>query len=165
MENTNTLVITRIFDAPVEMVWKMWTDPEMYKKWWGPRDFTAPRITIDFREGGKIVGCMRGANAPGAPVQDFWTTGTYKEIIPMKKIVVTDSFADEHGNVVNASHYGMSGDFPMELLVTVTFEEVEDGKTKMTLEHKGMPPGEMADGAKVGWNQSFDKMEAALKQV
>jgi uncharacterized protein YndB with AHSA1/START domain len=58
---------------------------------------------------------------------------------------------------------GMSGDFPLELLITLTFEEVDGGKTKMILKHEGMPAGEMGEGAKVGWNQSFDKMEAALK--
>jgi uncharacterized protein YndB with AHSA1/START domain len=163
MSDTNTLVITRIFDAPRELVWKMWTEPEMMKKWWGPKDFTAPSINIDFNVSGKILACMRGANAPGAPIRDFWSTGTYKEIIPMEKIVVTDSFADEQGNIVNASYYGMSGDFPMELLITLTFEEVDGGKTRMTLKHEGMPTGEMGDGAKVGWNQSFDKLEAALK--
>lgn len=165
MENQNTLVITRTFDAPRELVWKMWTEPEMMKKWWGPKDFTAPSIQIDFQVGGKILACMRGSNAPGAPVKDFWSTGTYKEIVPMEKIVVTDSFADEQGNIVNASYYGMPGDFPMELLVTITLEDTEDGKTKMTLVHEGMPAGEMHDGANVGWNQSFDKIEAALKQI
>jgi uncharacterized protein YndB with AHSA1/START domain len=75
--------------------------------------------------------------------------------------VVTDSFADEKGNVVPASEYGMPGDFPEEMLITVEFTEV-DGKTKMTLRHEGLPAGEIQDGANQGWNESFDKMAETL---
>lgn len=157
-ENTmeRALVITRIFDAPCEKVWKAWTEPERVKRWWGPKGFTAPIIKIDFRVGGKYLYCMRGAGPDGV-VRDFWSTGVYRKIVPLKIIVCTDSFADEKGNVVPASHYGMSGEWPKELLVTVTFEE-QDGKTKMTLRHAGMPAGENQDLARQGWNESFDKL-------
>lgn len=163
MEDKNVLVIERTFDAPVETVWKYWTDPELLKKWWGPKNFTCPVAEIDFRVGGKYLSCMRGAPAEGAPVQDFWSTGIYKEIIPMKKIAVTDSFADEKGNVVPASHYGM-GEFPMELQITFEFEEV-NGKTKMTLRHEGIKDidEKMRSGMNQGWNESFDKIVEALK--
>lgn len=163
MMNKNVLVIERTFDAPVETVWKYFSDPEMLKKWWGPKNFTAPSVTIDFRVGGKYLSCMRGSPAEGAPVQDFWSTGTYKEIVPMKKIVVTDSFADEKGNVVPSTHYGMEG-FPLELQVTFEFEEV-DGKTKMTLRHEGIRDidEKMRSGMDQGWNESFDKIAEALK--
>lgn len=164
-QNKNELVIERIFDAPVETVWRYWTDPELMKKWWGPKDFTAPYINIDFRVGGKYLSCMHGAPGPGAEAQDFWSTGTYKEIVPMKKIVVTDSFADEKGNVVSAEHYGMKG-FPMELQVTMEFEE-QDGKTKMTLTHAGIAniDEKMRDGMQQGWNQSFDKIDNDLTKT
>ena len=155
------LIITRIFDAPPERVWKAWTDPAEAKKWWGPKDFTAPTVKIDFRVGGKYLNCMRGVAAPGEPVRDFWSTGTYKEIEPMKKIVLTDSFADEHGNVVSAEHYGMKG-LPMELQVTVTFEETRDGNTKMTLRHVGLSEGTIQEMTDTGWNQSFDKLAASI---
>ncbi len=168
--NKNVLVITRIFDAPIETVWKFWTEPEMLKKWWGPKDFTAPHISIDFRVGGKYLSCMRGKPMPDAPERDFWSTGTYREIIPMKKIVVTDSFADEKGNVVSAEHYGMKG-FPMELEVTFMFEDLGDplrreaSKTKMTLKHAGIAniDEEMRKGMEQGWGQSFDKLAESLK--
>src|SRR3989344_590653 len=104
--NGNVLTIVRVFDAPRELVWKAWSDPELYKKWFGPKTFTSPVVKMDFRVGGKILGCMRGMEGDFKG-KDFWSTGTYKEIVPMKKIVTTDSFADEHGNVVPASHYGM----------------------------------------------------------
>ena len=160
MQNKNELVITRVFDAPVATVWKYWTEPDLLKKWWGPKIFTCPFVKIDFRVGGKYLSCMRGSPVEGAPVQDFWSTGTYKEIVPVKKIVATDSFADEKGNVISASHYGMEG-FPMELEVTIMFEE-KDGKTTMTLRHVGMPAGENHNGANQSWNQSFDKLAEIL---
>jgi uncharacterized protein YndB with AHSA1/START domain len=93
--------------------------------------------------------------------QDIWSTGVYREIVPMERIVCTDCFADEKGNVVPATHYGMPAYIPLEMLVTVTFEDL-DGKTRMTLRHAGLPTGEMSDGAGVGWNESFDKLEAYL---
>ena len=167
MENTNNdnvLKIERIFDAPRELVWKAWSDPELYKKWWGPKIFTAPVIKIDFRVGGKFLGCMRGI-AGDFSGKDFWSTGTYKEIVPMEKIVVTDSFSDEKGNIVSSEHYGMKG-MPLEMLVTVTFEEMPDGKTKMTLKHEGIKdiPDEHRKGMDQGWKESFDKLaEHVLK--
>ena len=161
-QNKNELTITCVFDAPVETVWKYWTEPEYFKKWWGPKVFTCPVSKIDFRVGGKYLNCMRGAPAEGAPVQDFWSTGTYKEIIPMKKIVATDSFADEKGNIVPSTYYGMEG-FPLEMLVTVEFEE-QDGKTEMTLTHTGIEniDEKTRAGMDQGWNESFDKLRTIV---
>ena len=155
-QNVSDLVITRVFDAPIEQVWKAWTEPERIMRWWGPQDFTAPSCTIDFRVGGKYLFCMRSPEG-----QDYWSTGVIKEIVPLERLVYTDSFADANGNVVPASHYGMSDDFPNELVVTVLFEELP-GKTKMTLKHAGFPPGEMKEMAGQGWSTSFDKMANSL---
>lgn len=152
------LLITRVFDAPRELVWKAWTDPEHVMRWWGPKGYTSPACKIDFRVGGKYLFCMRSPEG-----QDYWSTGVYQEIVPLERIVCTDSFADKDGNVVPASHYGMGGDFPLELQVTVTFEE-DDGKTKMTLRHVGLPAGDMSEMAGAGWNESFDKLSESLKQ-
>src|SRR5512134_2988905 len=80
------LVITRVFDAPRELVWKAWSEPEHFKRWWGPKGFTCPVCQIDFRVGGKFLGCMRSPEG-----QDFWSTGVYKEIVPLERIVSTDS--------------------------------------------------------------------------
>ena len=151
------LTITRIFDAPRESVWKAWTDPEWAMRWWGPEHFTAPVCRIDLRVGGAYLFCMRSPEG-----QDFWSTGTYREIVPLERLVCTDSFADEKGNVVPASHYGMVGDFPLELLVTVALEE-QDGKTTMTLTHAGFPEGEIREMAAAGWNGSFDKLAEAVR--
>ena len=150
------LKITRVFDAPREKVWKVWTDPESVKRWWGPQDFSAPVIKIDLRVGGKFLGDMRGPDG-----KDYWSVGTYREVKPMERIVATDSFADEKGNVVPASQYGMNADLPLELLLTTTFEDVGD-KTRLTLKHEGFPPGQDKELARQGWEQSLDKLAKLL---
>ena len=81
----------------------------------------------------------------------------------MGRIVYTDSFADQNGEVVPASHYGMP-DMPLECLVTVTFARDGD-KTKMTLRHAGIPAGQHGDMAGAGWNESFDKLAAQLAKA
>lgn len=159
----NDLVITRIFDAPRELVWKAWTEPEQVMRWWGPKMFTCPEAKIDFRVGGKCLFCMRSDSGPEMWQKGIWSTGVYKEIVPMKKIVCTDSFADEKGNVVPATHYDMNADFPLEMLITITFEEIEGNKTKMTLIHSGMPTAEDIKASTQGWNESFDKLAEILK--
>lgn len=151
------LVITRIFDAPPELVWKAWTDPEHFMRWWGPKDFTSPFCEIDLRVGGKYLNCMRSPDG-----KDYWSTGVYREIVPLERIVYTDSFSDSEGNVVSATQYGLSPDFPLEMLVTVTFEEHE-GKTKLTLRHVGIPSGTDSGGAQQGWSESFEKLAESLK--
>jgi uncharacterized protein YndB with AHSA1/START domain len=153
----NALEITRIFDAPRELVWQAWTDPQHLMRWWGPQHFTSPACTVDLRVGGKYHFCMRSAEG-----QDFWNTGVFREIVPPEKLVYTDSFADAAGNVVPASYYGMPGDWAAEMLVTVTFE-AQGGKTKMTLHHAGLPAGEMSESTSVGWNESFDKLAESLR--
>ena len=94
--------------------------------------------------------------------KDYWSTGVYREIVPLQRIVATDSFADEKGNVVPATHYGMSPDLPLEFVITVTFEEYQ-GKTRLTLTHKGFPSGRDSEMASQGWNESFDKLAETLK--
>ncbi len=159
---TNELEITRVFDAPRKVVWNAWTDCSLMKRWWGPRGFTAPFCKNDLREGSKYLYSMRAPE--GKEVwsgKEIWSTGVYREIVPLEKIVATDSFADETGNVVSASHYGMNADFPREMLLTVTFEDYE-GKTKVTLRHVGFPSDADREGARQGWNESLDKLEQIL---
>lgn len=152
-----TLTISRMINAPREAVWKAWTEPERIKKWWGPKPFTAPAARVDLRVGGKYVFDMRSPDG-----KDYWSTGIYREIKPMERIVATDSFADEKGNVVPATKYGFKADFPAELLLTTTFEEV-DGKTKLTLRHEGFP-ADQVEGAREGWTTSLEKLEESLTE-
>ncbi len=146
------VTITRVYDAPRELIWKAWTEPEVLKQWWGPKHFTAPVSEIDLRVGGRYLNCMRGPDG-----RDYWSTGVYRNIEAPIRLVMTDSFADEKGNVVPASHYGMSGNWPAELLVTVTLQDV-NGKTKMTLNHTGIPEGQLIELTAAGWNESFNKL-------
>jgi uncharacterized protein YndB with AHSA1/START domain len=147
------LVINRTFNAPRELVWRAWTDPNMFSQWWGPKAYSAPVVKIDFREGGKWLAVMRDADG-----NDIWSGGTYKKIVPVEHITTTDHFADAEGNIVSSEVYGMRG-VPMEMLITVDLEDV-NGKTRMTLRHQGLPAGEHLEGASIGWNESLDKMEA-----
>lgn len=154
---TKDLVITRIFDAPRALVWKAWTDPQHLMRWWGPETFTSPTCKVDLRVGGKYLFCMRSPEG-----QDFWSTGVYNEIVPLERIVYTDSFSDAEGNVISPEAYGMGSDFPIASVITVTFEDYE-GKTKMTLRNPGVPEGEMREMTLSGWNTSLDKLAASLK--
>ena len=150
------LIIHRVFNLPVRKVWQAWTEPESYKKWWGPKDYTCPSATIDFKTGGKHLSCMRSSKG-----EEIWSTGVYKEIVPHKKIVMSDNFSDDKGNIRNAADYNMPGEWPNELLITLNFEEA-DGATKMKLKHTGIPD-EMYDDCIKGWNESFDKLEKNSK--
>ncbi|MEP7374986.1 MAG: SRPBCC domain-containing protein [Chitinophagaceae bacterium] len=155
-DTQNEIVIERVLNLPVSKVWKAWSEPESLKKWWGPKDFTCPSSNITFKKGGKYLNCMRSPDG-----EEFWSTGVYEEIIPRKKIVFTDSFADSKGNTISASEHNMPGDWPIELLITVNLEEV-NGKTVLTLQHQGIPD-EMYEDCIQGWNESFDKLEKNLK--
>ena len=157
-KNIKELTITRVFDAPRELVWKAWTEPERVKRWWGPKGFTSPVIKIDLRVGGEYLSCMRSPEG-----QDFWSKGIFREIVAPERLVMTDSFADKEGNTVPASYYGMSGDWPLEMLVIVTFEE-QEGKTKLTLKHSGIEgiSDTDRDNMEQGWSQSFDKLAVYL---
>jgi len=152
----NEIVINRVFDLPISKVWQAWTEAEQFKKWWGPKDFTCPSSKMEAKVGGKYLSCMRGPDG-----KEYWSTGVVKEFIPERKLVVRDSFSDEKGNIKPASDYGMPGDWPKELLLTVYLEEA-DGATKMKLRHQGVPE-EMREDCMKGWNESFDKLEKNIK--
>ncbi len=153
----NPLVITRILDAPVAAVWRALTEPEQVKRWWGPEQFTSPFAQIDLTEGGKYLFAMRDPAG-----KDYWSTGTYREIVPMKRLVYSDSFADADGNIVSPTEYGMAEDFPLAATVTIELEDL-DGRTRLTTTHSGMPRDEMFKYARLGWSTSLDKLAAALK--
>lgn len=151
------LIIKRTFRAPRAEVWQAWTAPESLMRWWGPKGFTAPVCKVDLRVGGKYLSCMRSPEG-----QDFWSTGVYLEIVAPERLVCSDSFADENGNVVPATHYGMGADFPLELQITVTLEE-DRGTTRTTLRHAGLPAGTEREMCEAGWNESFDKLAEYLR--
>jgi len=155
-EMVKTIKVERTFDLPVATLWKAWSEPESFKKWWGPEGYTCPDCEIDFRQGGTYLASMQGEDG-----KKIWSTGTYMEIVPMKKIVCTDNFADSEGHIVPASYYNMPGEWASELIVTVEFKE-EDGKTTMKVQQAGLP-ADMTEECIKGWQSSFDKIDAGTK--
>jgi uncharacterized protein YndB with AHSA1/START domain len=152
---TRDVVITRIINAPRTLVFKAWTDPAMVMKWWGPEGFTSPACKIDFRVGGSYLFCMRSPEG-----QDIWSTGIYREIVINERIVYTDSFADEKGNVVSGSYYGMDG-LPEKFTITLLFED-RGSQTKFTLRHQGLPDGPMIEMTEAGWTSSLIRLEESI---
>ena len=132
----------------------MWTQPEHFKNWYGPTGFTIPVAEMDVRVGGKHLICMVSPDGS----MKMWTTGEYTEIVPNKRLVYTDSPADENGNVVDPPFQGHPGTTE----VTVILED-QDGRTKMVVTHAGLPPE--AQGAGEGWNQAFSKMADYIVSV
>ena len=150
------VVITRVIKAPKEKLWKAWTDPQLFRRWWGPTEHTAPVAEAELRVGGKFRSSMRDRSG-----NDIWSTGTFREIEEPRRLVYGTSFSDPEGRIVPASYYGMKGDWPRETTVEVTLEDVREG-TKMTVRHRGLPDDENSRQAEEGWNQSFDKLEDEL---
>jgi len=159
MAQPRELVITRFFDAPRERVFKAWTQPEILKRWCGPRGFTTPVYTVDLRPGGKQHFCMLSPEG-----QEIWCVGTYHEIVEPERIVCTDSFSDKDGNTVDPAKYEMPAEWPREALVTTEFTE-EAGRTKLTL-HLGVSE-ELADRVKArqGWTESLDRLAECVVET
>ncbi len=155
-------VITRVFDAPRERVWKAWTEAERLKQWWGPQGFKVHTCKVDLRPGGVF---LYGMTAPDG--SDMWGKFTYREIVAPQKLVFIVSFSDPKGGV---TRHPWSADWPLEILSTVTFE-ARGGKTKVTvqwvphnateLERETFEDGR--DSMKQGWTGTFDQFAAYLK--
>lgn len=149
-------VIERVFDAPREMVWRAWTDPEWFTRWWGPAMFTSPTVQMDLRPGGRFIWVMRDPDG-----NDYYTVGEYREIDPPNRLVYTDSFGDAEGNVISPTVYGMGDDFPVTTVVTVTFEDL-GGQTRLRIASDQAVPGDMWEMASSGWSTSLDKLAAVV---
>jgi uncharacterized protein YndB with AHSA1/START domain len=153
-------VIERVFDAPRELLWRAWTDPEWFMRWWGPAPFTSPWVQMDLQPGGRFVWVMRDPDG-----QEYYTVGEFREIDPPSRLVYTDSFGDAEGNVVSPTTYGMGDDFPVTTVVTVTFEDL-GGQTRLRIASDQAVPGNMWEMASAGWYSSLDKLAAVVtKQV
>lgn len=151
----DAVVIERIFDATVDLVWQMWVQPEHFKNWYGPHGFSVPVAEMDLRIGGKRLICM---SSPDGSMK-MWTTGEYTEIVPNERLVYTESPADENGNLVSPSALGMPEGYPATTEVTVVLEDL-GGRTKMIMTHVGVPADSGAGG---GWEQAFEKMAEYIK--
>lgn len=157
LDRPTQVKVTRVFNAPIEQVWNAWAKEELVKQWWGPEGYTCPVASIDFREDGKYLMAMKDSSE-----EVIWSGGVYQEIIPYKKIVSTDHFADEDGNVISASEAGMTGEWPTECLITAEFSKIVTGQVRMAIVHEGIPR-EMHHECVEGWNSSLNKLQKMIE--
>ena len=139
-----SLVIKRTFDAPRDLVWKVWSDPDQAKHWWGPDGFTLPFVEMDQRPGGKWRAHMVSMDG-----KDFWQHGVYREIVPPEKTVYT---------------FVWDSDPQHEMLITVLFA-ARGNKTEMTFTQEGFNSADEKAGHEDGWTQTFDRLAAYLKKT
>ena len=151
-DTDNSVVIERTFDAPIELLWQMWTDPAHFAAWYGPVGASIPVANMDVRVGGTRHLCM-AMQTPNGEMQ-MWFVGEYTEVVENRRLVYTDAMSDEDGNVMSPAAMGMPDGHPETTEVIVELEAV-DGKTKMTMTHVGVPAD--SPGAS-GWNMAFDKL-------
>ncbi|MFD0675270.1 MULTISPECIES: SRPBCC domain-containing protein [unclassified Paenibacillus] len=122
--NDSELVITRIFNAPRELVFKVWTEAEHLKHWWGPTGFSIHVSKFDIRPGGIFHYSMKSSDG-----HEMWGKFVFHEIISPEKLVFVNSFSDPEGNTVRPP---FSETFPIEILNVLTFTENE-GQTTLTM--------------------------------
>lgn len=154
------LVIKRIIDAPLELVWRAWTDPKHVVRWWGPKYFTSPECRLDLRVGGSYLFCMRAPKEMGG--QDMYSAGIYKKIVPNELLEFTQVLADKDGNAVDPAQVGMPPDFPREIRVVVAFE-AKGTMTELTITEYDWTPSQMSVFAYAGMQQSMDKLAESLR--
>jgi uncharacterized protein YndB with AHSA1/START domain len=157
VNETERMVVTRVFDAPRELVWKAWTDPKYVMQWWGPKGFTSPVCKMDFRVGGKFLCCMRTPDG-----QDFWNGGEYHEIVLHEKIVYSMYFTDAQGNKVEPAHYGIEHEAIDGVQDVILFEDLGNGRTRLTLIGNEIMEDAKNSGEFEGWNQIFEKFAAVV---
>jgi uncharacterized protein YndB with AHSA1/START domain len=150
-----TVRMERTFNAPVADVWRVWNDPDSIKRWWGPKGYTALVVRNDVREGGSYLWAMKSGQG-----RMYWSTGTYKEVVPNKKIMSTLSFSNEDGETIPSSQVSVPGQWPDEVTVIVEFSESE-GKARVTVAEVGIPLIAYPL-CKIGWAQQFDKIQLLL---
>ncbi len=158
-DSQDAVVIERIVDAPVELVWQMWTDPAHFSAWYGPDGATIPIATIDVRVGGTRLVCME-MSTPNGPMR-MWFTGEHTEVVENERLVYTESMSDEHGHVLSPADIGMPEGHPTMTVVHVDLATV-GGRTKMVMTHVGVPAD--SPGA-TGWTMALDKLATHVEAL
>ena len=156
-EAKKELILTRVLDAPRELVWKAWTDPKLVSKWWGPRGVTTPTCEMDVRPGGEMYIVMLAGKELGSFAGTEWPMkGTFEELTPPERLVYMSAALDDKRGIM------------LETRTILTLEKL-DKKTKMTMKivvTKISPGGEFAlAGMEQGWNQSLDKLGEFVVKV
>lgn len=150
---SHMLQISRLFDAPRELVFEAFTNPAMLAQWMGPRGFTAMDVQNDVRPGGKWSLRLHktvdqtACESHGLP--DMWQRGTYLEVAPPERLVYTFGW-DQRSGVID-----------YETTISITLREME-GKTVMDFTQGPFQTGEHRDGHNVGWSSSFDRLTEFL---
>ena len=143
------VTITRVIDAPRELLFAMWTEPKHLVQWWGPQGFTNPVCEVDARPGGVLKIVMRAPNGAEHPMK-----GVFREVVKPERLVFTNIPLDDKGQDL------------MDGLTTVTFENAGSGKTKMTMHTRAraLAPiaARMLEGMHAGWTQTIDRLEALV---
>ena len=152
----DAVVIERTMDAPVELIWRMWTDPEHFAAWYGPDGASIPVAQMDVRVGGTRLVSMQVQTPRGA--MTMWFTGEYLEVVPNKRLVCTESMSDENGAVIAPADLGMPAGHPTTTEIRVELVD-RGGPTRMVMTHAGIPAG--SPGA-AGWTMALDKLAAHL---
>lgn len=155
------IVVKRIIDAPVELVWKAWTDPEYVMRWWGPSHYTSPSAKVDLREGGTFTFAMQAPPEQGGA--RHYSTGVYKKIVDQKKLEFVQFLSDENGNKVDPASVGMPPGFPHEIHTEITFRALRPDLTELTIVEKDWTMGQMAVYSELGLHQTITKLEESLK--
>ncbi len=166
MQTTKHLTITRTLDAPRDLVFKVWTDPQHLANWWGPAGMGLRVVRFDLQPGGIFHYAMIAQN--GA---EMFGRMAYREITPPERLVWVNSFADAEGNVAQSAYFP-NNEFPLEILNTLTLTE-EGGKT--TLHLTGRPINATAEqeafyvgmipNMEQGFGGTFDQLVAYLKTL
>lgn len=152
--DTQWVRIERVFDAPIDRVWALWTTAEHFQNWYGPQGMQVNVREMDVREGGQRRFSM---SLPERGITMHFI-GAFKEVTEPSRLVYTESLCDEDGQVLSPSSQGMPSDQPEVTEIVIELTE-ETGKTRMVLTHIGVPAD---SGAARGWSQAMDKLEAQL---
>ena len=149
----HALEITRTFDAPASLVFRLWSRPEHMVRWMGPGDFVCTRADLDFRPGGAWRACIE------SPTRGTrWMSGRYFEIEQDRRIVFTFAWGEEAA----CAKVGTPPGF--ETQVTVVLTE-RDGKTVQNFHQTPFPTVEARDNHIRGWTGSFDKQQAYVQTL
>ncbi|MFI0845278.1 SRPBCC domain-containing protein [Mesorhizobium sp. IMUNJ 23232] len=143
-ETRPELTIRRSFDAPRDLVFRCWTEPERLNRWCCPKGFTLPFSEGDIRPGGFFKTCMRAPDGT-----DHWLSGTYQEIVPPERLVFSHRWLND------------KGEHEHETVVTITLRE-QDGKTQLTLHQAFFLSEASRDGHGLGWSETLDNLAEYL---
>lgn len=163
-KTTPKFVISRTFNAPLDRVWKAWTEPEQMAQWWGPKGFKADAKSLDLEPGGTFHYLLQSPQG-----QEMWGRMLFREIVPKEKLVFINSFSDPQGGV---TRHPMAPEWPLLMHTTISFTE-ENGKTTVTVEWEPYEASELEcetfdkgrDSMQAGWTGTFEKLEGHLDKT